>query len=43
MLKLLAEHLRQKGLKATASCSYANTWLKKNQATYSDIISEKLD
>ena len=43
MLKLLGEHLRRKGIKATASCQYANTWLKKNMATYSDIISENLD
>lgn len=42
MLKLLAEYLRQKGIKATATCSYANAWLKKNMATYSDIISENL-
>ena len=28
MLELVAKHLREKGIKATASCSYANTWLK---------------
>lgn len=38
LLQLLAEHLREKGLKATASCSYANSWLEKNKEAYSDII-----
>ena len=42
MLKLLAEHLMQKGIKAIATCPYANAWLKKNVAAYSDIISENL-
>jgi predicted GNAT family acetyltransferase len=40
MLELVAKHLREKGIKATASCSYANTWLKRNREKYSDIISE---
>ncbi|NLO09929.1 MAG: N-acetyltransferase [Clostridiales bacterium] len=41
LLKLLAEHLREKGLKATATCSYAVSWLNKNKEAYSDIISDK--
>lgn len=40
MMELMAEHLRKNSLKAVASCSYANNWLKKHRETYSDIISE---
>jgi predicted GNAT family acetyltransferase len=43
MLKLAVEYFRQKGLKATATCPYAVIWLKKNIATYSDIISENFN
>ncbi len=43
MLKLAVEYFRQKGLKATATCPYAVIWLKKNMATYSDIISENFN
>lgn len=43
MLKVVAEFLREKGLKATATCSYANAWLKKNRESYSDIISDDID
>jgi predicted GNAT family acetyltransferase len=41
MLKLLAEYLKENGLKATATCSYALSWLNKNKEVYSDIISDK--
>lgn len=34
----VAEYLRKEGLKATASCSYAQAWLEKNKEQYSDII-----
>jgi len=37
-----AEFLRKKGLKTTATCSYANSWLKKNKERYADIISDDL-
>lgn len=40
MLKLVAEYLRENGLKATATCSYADIWLKKHKEAYSDIISD---
>ena len=38
LLELLAGELRAKGLKATASCSYADAWLEKNREAYKDII-----
>lgn len=41
MLKLLAEYLRENGLKASATCSYAVSWLNKNKVAYSDIIWSK--
>lgn len=40
LLKLLAEHLREKGLKATATCTYAISWLNRYEKEYSDIISD---
>lgn len=40
MMELVAEHLRKNSLKAVASCSYANVWLKKHRESYSDIISD---
>lgn len=43
MMEVVAQHLREKGLKATASCSYANSWLKKHRDLYSDIISKDID
>ncbi|NLM98240.1 MAG: N-acetyltransferase [Halanaerobiaceae bacterium] len=42
LMGLVAEYLRENSLKATASCPYANTWLKRNRESYSDIISEEL-
>lgn len=42
MLKATAEYLREKGLKAKASCSYANGWLIKNKEDYADIISDDI-
>lgn len=35
--------LKEKGLKASATCSYAIVWLKKNKQQYQDIISPALD
>lgn len=43
MMEVVAKHLKEKGLKATATCSYANTWLKKHKDAYSDIISQDID
>lgn len=43
MMLVVAEYLKKEGLKATATCSYANIWLKKNEGLYSDIISKDMD
>src|SRR6056297_583406 len=43
MMKVVAEYLREKGLKATSTCSYANLWFKRHEESYSDIISEDID
>lgn len=40
MMEVVAEYLRKKSLKATATCSYANIWLKKHWESYSDIAKE---
>ena len=42
MMETLAAHLRERGLRAGASCSYANNWLRKNKEAYGDIISDTL-
>jgi len=39
LMEVVAEYLRKKRLKTTATCSYANSWLIKNRASYEDIIS----
>lgn len=38
LMQAVADELRKKGLKAVASCSYADAWLMRNQEMYSDII-----
>jgi len=43
MMEVVAKYLRENGLKAAASCSYANEWLKKHRESYPDIISENID
>ena len=43
MMELVAEYLRKQSLKATATCSYANSWLKKHRESYPDIISEEIN
>jgi len=40
---VVSDYLRKEGLKATATCSYANKWFKRNKALYSHINSEDLD
>lgn len=42
MMGVVAEYLRENSLKATASCSYANAWLRKHREAYADIISGDL-
>ena len=39
LMEAVAEYLRKNRLKTTATCSYANSWLMKNRASYEDIIS----
>ena len=43
MMEIVAGYLKEKELKASASCSFANTWLKKNRELYAGIISKDLD
>ena len=43
MMVVVADYLKKEGFKATATCSYANIWLKKNEELYLDIISKDLD
>lgn len=43
MMKAVAEYLRKEGIKAIASCSYANIWFEKNVDEYKDIISSQSD
>lgn len=38
LMETLAQELRKSGLKALASCSYADVWLMRNRAEYADII-----
>ena len=38
----VVDYLREKELKATATCSYANGWLKKNSELYADVISKDI-
>ncbi len=43
MMEVASEYLRKNSLKATASCPYANAWLKKNRRLYQDILSKDLN
>ena len=43
MMEAVAQRLRQDGLKAVASCSYANTWLIKHRNSYADVVSDDLE
>ena len=39
MMVVVAEYFRKEGLKTTATCSYANIWLKRHEEQYPDILS----
>ncbi len=39
-MTIVAEYFRKNGWRATASCPYANDWLRKNEDSYSDVISK---
>jgi len=43
MMEVVAAYLRENGLKATASCSYANAWLKKHRDSYPGVVSDEID
>jgi predicted GNAT family acetyltransferase len=38
LMECLAGELRKMGLKALASCSYAEIWLERNRTAHADII-----
>lgn len=39
---VMVDYLRKEGLRATATCSYANGWFKKNEEMCADVISKSL-
>ena len=41
-MEVMVKYLKDEKLKATATCSYANMWLKRNKAKCSEIISDEL-
>lgn len=41
-MEVLVDYLRKENLKATATCSYANMWLRRNANKCSDIIADEL-
>lgn len=43
MMKIVVDYLKEKNVKVSASCSYANVWLKKHQEEYADIISKDIE
>jgi hypothetical protein len=43
IMQEVAKYLREKGIVASASCSYANTWFKKHRDEFADIISDTID
>ncbi|MCO5385122.1 GNAT family N-acetyltransferase [Desulfosporosinus sp.] len=40
MMEVVAEYFRKEGFKATATCSYANIWLRRHKKQYPDILSK---
>lgn len=36
------DYLKEKNLKATASCSYANSWFSKNEEKYKEVIAKEM-
>lgn len=42
MMVVVAEYFRKQGFKTTATCSYANIWLRRHEELYQDILSENL-
>jgi len=42
MMEVVAEYFRKERLKTTATCSYANIWIKRHEKQYPDILSEDM-
>ncbi len=42
MLVLVMDHFKTKEYRVSATCSYANAWLKKHHEKYKDMISDGL-
>jgi uncharacterized protein len=40
LMEVVAEYFRKEKLKTTATCSYANIWLKRHEEQYQDILAE---
>jgi len=40
MMEVVAEYFGKERLKTTATCSYANIWLKRHEKQYPDILSK---
>lgn len=40
---IMVDYLRNNELKATATCSYANSWFQKNRSLYQDVIAKEID
>lgn len=43
MMEVVSKYLRENGLKASATCPYANAWLIKHRDACADIISNDID
>lgn len=43
LMEVVVQYLRENKLKATATCSYANAWLKRHRKSHADIIAETID
>lgn len=41
MMVAVSEYLRKTGKKAIGTCTYADSWFKKNEEAYADVISKK--
>jgi len=42
MMGQVVDYLREHKLKTTASCAYANAWLRKHAHSYGDVISDDM-
>lgn len=42
-MRVAADFMKENGFKVTATCTYANPWLKKHEEEYKDIISNSIE